>query len=63
MHLRGVTKFTIFFIMPGEVCIFCIEMISTLWGLTYKNIGKPANKIFNVPNHLNASLTCPYWKS
>ena len=28
-------------------------MISTLRGLTYRNIEKMANKIFNVPNHLN----------
>ena len=31
-------------------------MISTLSGLTYKNIGKVANKIFNIPNHLKHSL-------
>ena len=27
-------------------------MISTLSGLTYKNIGKMANKTFNIPSHL-----------
>ena len=27
-------------------------MISTLSGLTYKNIGKTTNKMFKIPNHL-----------
>ena len=49
----GYTKLAILFIMHGEVYIFCSKMISTLWGLTYKNIGKMANKLFNIPNHLN----------
>ena len=40
------------FIMPGEVCIIGIKMIGTLSSLTYKNLGKMANKIFNISNHL-----------
>ena len=31
---------------------FGIKVISRLIGLTYENIAKMANKIFNVPNHL-----------
>ena len=49
MHWRRVTKLANFFNMPGEVYIFGIKMISTLSGLTYKNKGKMANKIFPVP--------------
>ena len=30
-----------------------VYVIITLNGLTYKNIEKMANKIFNLPNHLN----------
>ena len=40
--------------MHGDV-VFGVNVISTLSGLTYKNIEKMANKIFNVPNHLNLS--------
>ena len=31
-------------------------MISRLIGLTYENIAKMANKIFNVPNHLKCQV-------
>ena len=39
--------------MHGKVYIFGIKVISRLIGLIYENIAKMANKIFNVPNHLN----------
>ena len=51
MQQCGVTKFTIFFLRL-EMYIFGIKMISALCQLTYKNIGKIANKTINVPNHL-----------
>ena len=40
MHLHRVTKLAVIFIMPGEVYLFCIKMISTVSGLTYSNILK-----------------------
>ena len=43
--------------MHGEVYIFGIKVISRLIGLTYENIAKMANKIFNVPNHLKSHST------
>ena len=46
-------KFGWIFLLCTAKCIFFgINVISTLSGLTYKNIEKMANKIFNVPNHL-----------
>ena len=50
-------KFGCIFLLYTVRCIFFgINVISTLSGLTYKNIEKMANKIFNVPNHLNSSF-------
>ena len=47
-------KFGCIFLLCTVRCIFFgINVISALSGLTYKNIEKMANKIFNVPNHLN----------
>ena len=45
-------KFGCIFLLCTVRCIFfCINVIRTLSGLTYK---KMANKIFNVHNHLNS---------
>ena len=51
MHLQNCLYF---FILHGEVYIFCINVISRLIGLICENIAQMANKIFNVPipNHL-----------
>ena len=46
-------KFCGNFILCTVRCIFfSTNVISTLSGLTYKNIEKVTNKIFNVPDHL-----------
>ena len=48
-------KFGCIFLLCTVRCIFFgINVIRTLSGLTYKKIEKMANKIFNVPNHLNS---------
>ena len=52
-------KFGCIFLLCTVRCIFFyINVISTLIGLTYKNLEKMANKIFNVPNHLNKGFNC-----
>ena len=43
--------------MVRSIFFFCINAISTLSGLTYKNIEKMANKIFNVLNHLKEGIS------
>ena len=53
MHWCRVTILASFFYYAWRgIYFFGIKMISTLRGLTYRNINKMANKIFNVPNHL-----------
>ena len=46
----------IFLLCTVRYIFFGINVISTLSGSTYKNIKKMANKIFNIPNHLNETL-------
>ena len=54
----------IFLLCTLRYIFFSIKVISKLIGLIYENIAKMANKIFNVPNHLNTEpwgipiLTC-----
>ena len=45
----------IFLLCMVKYIFFGIKVISRLIGLTYENIAKMANKIFNVPNHLKIS--------
>ena len=64
MQQCGVTKLTIFLLWL-ERYIFSIKLISALCQLTYKNIGKIANKSINIPNHLTDfsptwALVCGY---
>ena len=47
----------IFLLYLVRYIFFGIKMISTLIGLTYKNIKKMANQILNVPNHLKNNIT------
>ena len=47
----------IFLLCLVRYIFFGIKMISTLNGLTYKNVGKMANQILNVPNHLKNNIT------
>ena len=42
----------IFLLCMVRYIFFYVNVISTLSGITYKNIEKMANKIFDVPNHL-----------
>ena len=49
-------KLVCIFNMHGEVYIFGIKVISRLIGMTYENIAKMANKMFNVPNHLKCTI-------
>ena len=44
----------IFLLRIVRYIFFSIKLISRLIGLIYENIAKMANKIFNVPNHLEA---------
>ena len=54
MYLR----FSLYFLLCTVRCIFFgTNVISTLSGLTYKNIEKMANKIFNVPKHLKEGIS------
>ena len=45
----------IFLLCTVRYLFFGTKVISRLIGLIYENIAKMANKIFNVPNHLNCS--------
>ena len=46
----------IFLLCMARYIFFVIKVIRRLIGLIYENIAKMANKIFNVPNHLNIIL-------
>ena len=46
----------IFLLCMVRYIFFGINVISTLSGLTFKNLEKMANKIVNVPNHLKSTL-------
>ena len=56
-RMTCIYKFGCIFLLCTVRCIFFgVNVISTLSGLTYKNIEQMANKIFNVPNHLKQFL-------
>ena len=52
MHWGTVTKLIYFLLCLVRYVFSGIKMVSSFNGLTYKNIGKMTNKMFNVPNHL-----------
>ena len=46
----------IFLLYTVRYIFFGTKVVSRLIGLVYENKAKMANKIFNVPNHLNLSF-------
>ena len=51
--IRSYKILCIFLLCMVRYIFFGIKVINRLIGLIYENIIKMANKIFNVPNHLN----------